>query len=73
MIGKIESAISTDIQIVTVPIVSMNCNSDIKEMQKKEFDNLKTYLVNGYKISHSTSACMNDVMFVNYVLEKGGH
>jgi len=35
MIEKIESAILTDIQIVTVPVVSMKCNSDIKEMQKK--------------------------------------
>ena len=60
MIEKIESAILTDIQIVTVPVVSMKCNSDIKEMQKKEFDDLKTYLANGYKISHSTSACMNE-------------
>lgn len=73
MIEKVESAILTDIQIVTVPAVSMNCNSDIKELQKKEFDNLKKYLQNGYKVSHSTSACMNDIMFVNYVLEKGGY
>lgn len=73
MIEKVESAILTDIQIVTVPAVSMNCNSDIKELQKKEFDNLKTYLQNGYKVSHSTSACMNNIMFVNYVLEKGGY
>ena len=70
-VKKIESRIQTDVKIITVPAVTVDCDKKgIEDLQKREFDNLKQCIADGYDITHSTAGVINNIMFVSYVLKK---